>query len=145
MKFTINLEIILATIFVLGIIVELFYIVPIILQEGSSVETATRSIFEAGVIISILVILVIVLLRQKQILLNLKYLRKKVAPRTSAEVRKELAVLNRDKEALKIVLRDGFIDEDDFNKKSSMIEGMIKKKEEELKDFERTEAREGKK
>ena len=144
MKFTISLEIILATIFVLGIIVELFYIVPIILQEGSSVETATRSIFEAGVIIAILVILVIVLLRQKQILLNLKFLRKKIAPRTSAEVRKELEALNRDREALKTVLRDGFMDEDDYSKKYSMIEDMIKKKEEELRDFERTEAREGK-
>ena len=131
-------ELILLTVFILGIVVELFYVVPVITTENR-IEVVLERIFIAGIIISILIILVIVLLRQRNLIDKLRYLDLRRPMRTHADVRKELSGLYRDLGALKIVYKDGLIKGSDYAKKKKLVDELIKKKQAELQGILKSE------
>jgi hypothetical protein len=133
-------EVILVVVFLLGIMVELFYIVSILSSE-TRFDLILEKTFLSGIITSILIILVIVLIRQRDLAEQFQQLKKgfRKGPRTSRDVRRELAGLYRDLGALKIVAKDSLIDMEEYNKKKAALDARVKKKKEELRALERAE------
>jgi hypothetical protein len=129
-------EYILLIVFVLGIIVELFYVINIITSDNSFDVILERT-FIAGIITSILIILVIVLIRQRNLADQIRRMDFSKPERDPQLVRKELAGLYRDLGALKIMAKDGLIDKGEYSKKKAQIDSRIKKKKEEIKSLEK--------
>lgn len=129
---------ILIFVFVLGIIVELFYVVPLIIAENDPALVYERAI-TAGITISILIVLVVVLNRQRKLKEEIRSLESQVPPRTSAEVRKEMDVLKKDLNALDTVFKDGLMEKDEYEERKRFINGELKKKRLEAVNLERSE------
>jgi hypothetical protein len=129
-------EMILLFIFVVAIVVEMFYITPIVLTNAST-EIVLDKIFTAGIMLSMLIILAMVLLRQKHLDEMFMNFGIKKHRKTANDIKKELSALYGDLGALKIVLKDGFLERKEYDKKKKLIEAKIKKKREELENLDK--------
>ena len=133
-----RLGFILIMVFVIIIIAELYYILPL-LTSGEELDYGT--LFNAVVTISILLILLIVLLKQQKLTDKLRYLEVRKPERTEKNVRRELSAMYRDLGALKIVHNDGLMDKGTYDKKKDVIDEEIKKARKELRKLERARQR----
>jgi hypothetical protein len=129
---------ILMGVFLLGILVELFYVVPVIMGENEPQLVYERSL-TAGITIAILIILVVVLNRQRRLTDRIKYLESQRPPRTEEDIRKEIAEMRRDINALQLVFEDGLIEKKEFRHKKKFLEKEIRNRERELHEMKENE------
>jgi hypothetical protein len=128
-------NIILLVIFVLGIVVETYYISSFLVSQ-TSLDDVLEKTFIVGVLTSILIVLAIIIIRQNDLVDRLSIMGFKQNPRTSREVRKELAHLYRDLGALKIVSNDNLMKESEYNRKKAALDVQVLAKKKELQVME---------
>jgi uncharacterized membrane protein len=86
-----------------------------------------------GMIVMILIIITYVLMEQRNIEESQVAGHEKPRPwRTEKDIREDLMRYYRDLGALKIVLKDGVMDAQSYNERKKYLEGMIKKKKQQL-------------
>ena len=128
-------NIILIVIFVLGIVVEIYYISSFLASQ-TTLDDVLEKTFIVGVLTSILIVLAIIIIRQNDLVDRLSIMGFKQNPRTSREIRKELAHLYRDLGALKIVMNDNLMKESDYNHKKAALDAQVAEKKKELQAME---------
>lgn len=133
-------EAILVLVFVVGIVVEIYYIVTL-LSSGARFEVILEKVMIAGIITVVLIVLVMVLMRQRDLTEQFRQMGKRIPKpqRTTKDVRRELAKLYRDSGALKIVLTDGLMEKGEYEKKKALLDAKIAKKKQELKALEKAQ------
>jgi hypothetical protein len=129
---------ILIYVFIFGIFVELFYILPIILKE-TNMELVLEKAVTGGITISILIFLVVTLNRQNKLIKKISELKANIPPRSSTEISKEISSIEDDLDALNIVRRDGLMSDKEYGEKSEFLKGEIKKKKQELRSVQKEE------
>jgi hypothetical protein len=129
---------ILLIIFILGIVVEVYYIYSFIIYQ-SSLEDILEKTLTTGILTAMLIVLAILLIKQNIISEQLKSLSPNRGTRTSGQVRKELDKLYRDLGALKIVSMDNLIEEKEYMKKKAGIDKLVQEKKAEFRTLERME------
>ena len=129
---------ILLIIFILGIVVEVYYIYSFIIYQ-TSLEDILEKTLTTGILTAMLIVLAILLIKQNIIAEQLKSLSLNRGARTSGQVRKELDKLYRDLGALKIVSMDNLIEEKEYLKKKAGIDKLVQEKKLELRTLERRE------
>jgi hypothetical protein len=130
---------ILLIIFILGIIIEVYYILSFLQSELTFDQILEKTLI-TGILTSILIVLAILLIRQKDLYHQIRNMPFRGGPsRTSKQVRNELETLYRDLGALKIVAMDKLMDRKEYERKKASLEAQIDKKRQELKSLEKLE------
>lgn len=126
------------TVFLIGIVVTVYYFVSVFLIETTFLGILEKTML-VGMIIAILMILAIVLLREKRIMGQMESMRgfgiskKPPSKRTLKDVKNDIMRIYRDMGALKIVFQDNLIDEENYKKQKNELDEKLKK----LKDEEK--------
>jgi hypothetical protein len=131
---------ILFILFILGIIIELYYVISFLQSELSFDQILEKTLI-TGILTSILIVLAILLIRQKGLMQQMGQIRvlgTGGGKRTPKQVRSELEKLYRDLGALKIVVMDNLMERRQYEQKKSSIEALIDKKKKELREIEKS-------
>ena len=131
---------ILLILFILGIIIELYYVMSFLQSELSFDQILEKTLI-TGILTSILIVLAILLVRQKDLIQQIGQIRTLGTGgsiRTPKQVKGELEKLYRDLGALKIVVMDNLMERREYEQKKSSIEALIDKKKQELREIEKS-------
>jgi hypothetical protein len=123
-------EYVILTVFLIGIVSAIYYLISILTKEADSSLILERTIL-VGIIISILIILAIILLKDMELKDQLEALKgagvsKAAGKRTAKAVKKEIMRMYRDMGALKIVLKDGIIDPETYTREKRELDQKVK-------------------
>ncbi|MCX6817256.1 MAG: hypothetical protein NTU57_00165 [Candidatus Aenigmarchaeota archaeon] len=115
------------TIFLLGVIISIYYIVSVL--NAPSVTVILEKTILTGVFIAILITIAIMLFRfmelKKEIDAGVKPGVAKPHPRTSKDVKADMMKIYRDMGALKIVSKDNLIDKNMYNKERKELDNRL--------------------
>lgn len=129
-------EYVLFTVFLIGIIVAVYYLLSLFASEPSPAAVIEKMIL-VGIFISILIVLAIVLYKQIEIREEVRSISEGRAKgprkRTLGDVKKDMMRIYRDMGALKIIMKDGIIEKSAYDSEMRVLDSKIKdlKKEQE--------------
>ncbi len=120
---------IILTIFLIGIISCVYYLISVLSREMDPVDIVEKTML-VGIIIAILIILAVVLYKQIELIDWVDTVKeygilKPAAKRTAKEVKSEIMRAYRDMGALKIVLKDRIIDPKTYNREKKELDEKI--------------------
>ena len=133
-------EYLILSLFIIGVVACIYYLISVLGAEVDEAVVIEKTIL-VSIIMAILITLVIVLLKQidlKNELENLKEgapQRKEARKRTAKDVKADMMKLYRDMGALKIILHDQIISQQDYDKEKRLLEKRVKELKKEYESF----------
>jgi hypothetical protein len=127
----------LMVIFLLGVAAVMYYMLPLI-QSAPSEELRMERIINAGAIIAMLIVLVIVMSRHSGLHQKIKWLESQRPPKCLEDLKKELVGFQSDLNALNIVFKDGLMSKKEYQHKKHFIDAEIRKKKSEIVNLEKS-------
>jgi hypothetical protein len=126
-----EMEYLVLSLFIVGVVACIYYLISVLGAEVNEAVVIEKTIL-VSIIMAILITLVIVLLRQIDLRNELESLkesatsRKEARKRTEKDVKAEMMKLYRDMGALKIILHDQIISQQDYDKEKRLLEKKVK-------------------
>ncbi len=124
-------EYVIFTVFLIGIVVAVYYLISVVTTGTNLVDILEKTIL-IGIIIAILIILAIVLFKEIELRDKVDVLKQAGVSkpagwrRTAKDVKKDMMRMYRDMGALKIVLQDNIIDQATYNRERKELDRKIK-------------------
>jgi hypothetical protein len=124
-------EYLILSLFVMGVVACIYYLISVLGVEVNEMAVIEKTIL-VSIIMAILITLVIVLLKQIDLRNEMEALkesapsRKEVKKRTAKDVKDDMMRLYRDMGALKIILHDQIISQQDYNNEKRLLEKRVK-------------------
>ena len=119
-------------IFILGILLETYYILSLFSSQMTLSEMIEKTFF-TGILTAILIVITIVLLRQDKITKGFKSGSFVSTSRSPKQVRRELSRLYSDLGATKILYNDGLMKQKEYDSRHLSLEKSVTEKKKELR------------